>query len=110
MHNFKKTVVILPLFSLITSCSTDIYKNANENYNDDKSIAERHLLASKNTGIARDTSVVRVLDKLYIGSRTTESLHGEPLPVRLEGANGVSLSSGIPLKLGNIIDLLHRST
>lgn len=110
MHMLKKTVVILPLLSLIASCSTDIYKNANKNYNNDKLIAEKHLSASKNENIARDTSVVKILDKLYIGSRSSESLHGEPLPVKLEGGNGISLSSGIPLKLGNIIDLLQRST
>lgn len=110
MHILKKTVVILPLLSLITSCSTDIYKNVKKNYDDDKLIAEKHLSSSKNEDIARDTSVVKVLDKLYIGSRSTDSLHGEPLPVKLEGANGISLSSGIPLKLGNIIDLLQRST
>lgn len=110
MQILKKTVAIIPLITLITSCSTDIYKNANKNYNEDKSIAEKHLSSSTNESIARDTSVVRILDKLYIGSRSTDSLHGEPLPVGLEGANGVSLSSGIPLKLGNIIDLLQRST
>ncbi|EOX5181977.1 secretin N-terminal domain-containing protein [Escherichia coli] len=110
MHILKKTVVILPLLSLITSCSTDIYKNVKKNYDDDKLIAEKHLSSSKNEDIARDTSVVKVLDKLYIGSRSTDSLHGEPLPVKLEGTNGISLSSGIPLKLGNIIDLLQRST
>ncbi|HBA7664147.1 TPA: hypothetical protein J1431_004393 [Escherichia coli] len=110
MHMLKKTVVILPLLSLITSCSTDIYKNVKKNYDDDKLIAEKHLSSSKNEDIARDTSVVKVLDKLYIGSRSTDSLHGEPLPVKLEGSNGISLSSGIPLKLGNIIDLLQRST
>ena len=110
MHILKKTVVILPLLSLITSCSTDIFKNVKKNYDDDKLIAEKHLSSSKNEDIARDTSVVKVLDKLYIGSRSTDSLHGEPLPVKLEGTNGISLSSGIPLKLGNIIDLLQRST
>ncbi|HAX7599863.1 TPA: secretin N-terminal domain-containing protein [Escherichia coli] len=110
MHILKKTVVILPLLSLITSCSTDIYRGVKESYNDDKSIAEKHLSSSKNKDIARDTSVVKILDKLYIGSRSTDSLHGEPLPVKLEGTHGISLSSGIPLKLGNIIDLLQRST
>lgn len=110
MRMIKKTVAILPLITFITSCTTDIYKDANEKYNDDKSIAERHLSSSTNESIARDTSIVRILDKLYIGSRSTDSLHGEPLPVGLEGANGISLSSGIPLKLGNIIDLLQRST
>ncbi|EID2874536.1 secretin N-terminal domain-containing protein [Escherichia coli] len=110
MHILKKTVVILPLLPLITSCSTDIYKNANENYKDDMSIAEKHLSASKNENIARNTSIVKILDKLYIGSRSSDNSHGEPLPVNLEGANGISLSSGIPLKLGNIIDLLQRST
>ncbi|CAD5781138.1 secretin N-terminal domain-containing protein [Escherichia coli O120:H1] len=110
MRIIQKTVAILPLLTLITSCSTDIYKTANKNYNDDKSVAEKHLSSSTNESIVKDTSVVKVLDKLYIGSRSTESLHGEPLPVNLEGANGVSLSSGIPLKLGNIIDLLQRST
>ncbi|EQA0898839.1 hypothetical protein A6C84_004556 [Escherichia coli] len=110
MRMLKKTVAILPILSLITSCSTDIYKNANKNYNDDKSIAEKHLSESKNKNIVRDTSAVKILDKLYIGSRSTDSLHGEPLPVKLEGANGISLSSGIPLKLGNIINLLQRST
>ena len=74
------------------------------------SIAEKHLSASKNENIARNTSIVKILDKLYIGSRSSDNSHGEPLPVNLEGANGISLSSGIPLKLGNIIDLLQRST
>ncbi len=71
MQILKKTVAIIPLITLITSCSTDIYKNANKNYNEDKSIAEKHLSSSTNESIARDTSVVRILDKLYIGSRST---------------------------------------
>ncbi len=109
MH-VSRLIFILPFMLFITSCSTKIYKSAQGQYENDSKSAIDSLSGATNKSIAQDTSVVRIIDKLYIGSRATESLHGESLPVSLEGNRGISLASGIPLKLGNVIELLQKST
>ncbi len=97
-------------FPLIVSCSTDVYKSAQNGYDTEKNIAEKHLINSKNDKLAKNVTPVQVSDSVYIGNKSSVSTHGDPLPIQFEGKTGISMNSGMPLKLDSVVKMLEEIT
>ena len=97
-------------FPLIVSCSTDGYKSAQNSYDTEKNIAEKYLINSKNDKLTKNVTPVQVSDSVYIGNKSSVSTHGDPLPIQFEGKTGISVSSGMPLKLDSVVKMLEEIT
>lgn len=53
---------------------------------------------------------MQVSDSVYIGNKSSVSTHGEPLPIQFEGKTGISMNSGIPLKLDGVVRMIEEIT
>lgn len=97
-------------FPLIVSCSTDVYKRTQNSHDAEKNIAEKYLINSKNDNLTKNVTPVQVSDSVYLGNKSSVSTHGDPLPIQFEGKTGISMNSGMPLKLDGVVKMLEEIT
>ena len=57
-----------------------------------------------------DTSQLRVRDAAFVGAKVAAFDYGDPLPTRLEGANGITLKRAAPMRLPQIAAALTEAT
>lgn len=59
---------------------------------------------------AADTSQLRVRDAAFVGAKVAAFDYGDPLPTRLETANGITLKRAAPMRLPQIAAALTEAT
>lgn len=104
---------IAPLFiaPILTACSgTDGY-NVNKN-NVEHAIgkADSFMGAASNSELYKKTSRVLTERGAYFGSASQKIYNGNPLPSRFEGNSGVTIRSGMPISIDNILSLIQDAT
>ena len=97
------------IFPVLTACSGGYQKSLND-ANKTIEQAEMNLKKAANQSLFRDTPLVKVSEDIYLGNKGINSYHGSPLPGKFETSTGVTLRTGFPVGLDNIISLLHEAT
>lgn len=102
--------VILLFVLFVSSCTTKQYQRSEGNINNNVNKANIALSNAKNADAKINTSNIQISKGIYLASQSSKNIHGDPLPARFETEQGVTLVSGIPLKLDNILKLVNDAT
>ncbi len=106
-----RRIGFLFILPVLTACSgSDIYQRSVNNVNNSVQEANRNLQKIKGKDLLYDTSLIKTSDDVYLGNKSVNSYHGEPLPWIYEGSRGVTLRTSVPMGLDNILTLIHEVT
>lgn len=100
--------LLAPLF--LASCATHTYRESQKNV--DMNVKETNRLFSRSAHVkdVKNTNKIQVEDKVYVGVERVGYQHGDLLPSYFESNRGVTLVSGLPLTLSEILNLINKAT
>ncbi|EHF4365890.1 hypothetical protein JZQ54_002565 [Salmonella enterica subsp. enterica serovar 4,5,12:b:-] len=100
--------LLAPLF--LASCATHTYRESQKNI--DMNVKETNRLFSQSAHAkdVKNTNKIQVEDKVYVGVERVGYQHGDLLPSYFETNRGVTLVSGLPLTLSEILNLINKAT
>lgn len=102
--------IILLLLLFASSCTTKQYQRSESNIKNTVNDTNSALSKAKNEKAKIDTSNIQISNGIYLANQSSKNTHGDPLPARFETNQGITLVSGMPMKLDNILKLISDAT
>ncbi|HAK5294316.1 TPA: hypothetical protein H1V50_004557 [Salmonella enterica] len=100
--------LLAPLF--LASCATHTYRESQKNIDMNEKETNRLYNRSAHVKDVKNTNKIQVEDKVYVGVERVGYQHGDLLPSYFETNRGVTLVSGLPLTLSEILNLINKAT
>lgn len=100
--------LLAPLF--LASCATHTYRESQKNIDMNEKETNRLYSRSAHVKDVKNTNKIQVEDKVYVGVERVGYQHGDLLPSYFETNRGVTLVSGLPLTLSEILNLINKAT
>ncbi|HIF3244584.1 TPA: hypothetical protein ACXZU9_004804, partial [Salmonella enterica] len=100
--------LLAPLF--LASCATHTYRESQKNIDMNEEETNRLYSRSAHVKDVKNTNKIQVEDKVYVGVERVGYQHGDLLPSYFETNRGVTLVSGLPLTLSEILNLINKAT
>ncbi len=100
--------LLAPLF--LASCATHTYRESQKHIDMNEKETNRLYSRSAHVKDVKNTNKIQVEDKVYVGVERVGYQHGDLLPSYFETNRGVTLVSGLPLTLSEILNLINKAT